>query len=167
MIPFLAALPSEPQAEPEQKSETIIKGPSTLTAKPLTLTTDVKPTFKALFEAGPEAKPNSFYVLEIRTGPISYTGRFSIKLFVNMPDANSKTSIKDPHYIGRIQALDSDGRSSEGKDASHRFFVILGRDDSNFYKIVHPGENFKLTLIPSAVEGFEITVKAVILTTIK
>jgi polyphenol oxidase len=168
---FLAATQAVPEAAPKETREVLISKPSTLSAQPLTITTEPKPGIKALLSVSVEEKIHPLYVMEIETGSISYQGKFLIKLFVNKEDANSKTSINDPHYIGRIRALDSGGRRNEAEQVfPHKFFVILGKDDSNFYKNVRSNETFKLTLVPSGSDGladFKIEVKSVTLTVVK
>jgi hypothetical protein len=78
---------------------------------------------------------------------IQYAQKFSIRLFVNKPDANRETSMKDPHYVGTINALDGESRRGEvGPDVSHSFPVILGLRDANFYKLVKTGESFTVTM---------------------
>ena len=134
--------------------------------RPLTL--NVRPQAEAtnLLSTMIATQPKPLSLLVIETGPVTYTGKFTIKVFVNKPDADSSTSIHDPHYVGRIRALDSEGRINEiGKDISHTFSIIIPPDDSNFYKIVRPGEAFSVTLTAvgpnSKDETFRIEVKAI------
>jgi polyphenol oxidase len=165
---FFAQLSTGPIKAPTKKSETIAEKGETLTAKPLTLKAALTPQAKALFSSGPKSEGNPLFVLEIETGPISFPEKFAIKLFANKTDADGTTSIKDSHYIGRISALDSDGRrGEEGTEIAHRFVVILGRKDCNFLKVVSPNQPFSLTLAPvGSLKDFRITVKRITLTTI-
>lgn len=105
-------------------------------------------------------------LLVIETGPITYTDQFTIKVFVNMPNATRRTGIHDPHYIGRIRALDSDDRANEaGRDVTHTFSLLIPRGDSNFYTLVRPGTPFSLTLVvvgPAANDAsFQIPVNSI------
>jgi polyphenol oxidase len=167
---FLGALPAAVEEAPIKKSETIVEKSDTLTDKPLTLKGTFKSGAQALLkEDAPESK-NTFYVLEVQTGPVSYAGKFTIKLFANKTDADDKTSIKDPHYIGRISALDSESRLNEaGSAVLHTFVIILGRKDSNFFKVASPTEPFSITMVPAGsakLSGFKIEVKSISLTAI-
>jgi polyphenol oxidase len=169
---FAAATPAVavPPAVPE-KSEVLIKKSETLSAKPLTLQTESKPSVKMLLDTGVAPSEGSISALEITTGPIQVTEKFTIRIFVNKPDANATTSITDPNYVGRIQALDSEARATDSAKASHSFLIILGGPDSRFYKIVKPGEPFKITLVPvgsaQSLKGFVIPIKEIKLKIVK
>jgi hypothetical protein len=91
--------------------------------------------------------------VEIVTGPLSFNGKFSIRLFANKPDANSETSIEDPHFLGQIRALDS-GRGQTGKrNEGHVFSVMLGVRASKLKPILDGGTSLQLTFVPVGLEG--------------
>jgi polyphenol oxidase len=166
MASLSSALPGSSQQRLKEQTVTFTQEVRTLTMKPLTLS--VRPQGEAtnLLSTMIAAQPRPLSLLVIETGPVTYTGKFTIKVFVNKPDADSSTSIHDPHYVGRVRALDSEGRVNEiGKDISHTFSIIIPPDDSNFYKIVRPGEAFSVTLAalgPSSKDdSFRIEVKAI------
>lgn len=147
MTSLLSTLSTAAQQRLKEQTVTLAQETRTLTTKPLTIGVRPQTEATALFGAAIAREPQPLSLLVIETGPISYAGKFSIKVFVNKDDANGSTSIHDPHYVGRIRALDSDGRVNErGKDISHSFSIIIPPGDSNFYKIVKPGEAFSLTL---------------------
>jgi hypothetical protein len=165
---MLTLLQTVKRREPEEKSETVVETGGTVTSRPLTLNAASKPATGALLTEAASAAAHPLSVLEIETGPIAYTGKFAVEVFVNKPDANDKTSTNDPHYVGRLKALESEGRQDEaGKDVSHTFPIMLGRDNSNFYKLVRPGQSFTITLVPSGESAadarFRIPVKKVTL----
>jgi len=165
---MLTLLQSVQRRAPAEKSETVVETGGTVTSKPLTLNAASSPATRTLFTEAVSAAAHPLSVLEIETGPIAYSGKFAVEVFVNKPDANDKTSTNDPHYIGRLKALESEGRQDEaGKDVTHTFPVMLGRNDSNFYKLVRPGQSFTITLVPAGENAadprFQIPVKKVTL----
>jgi polyphenol oxidase len=173
--------PASPSAEtasllfearnPQQKALTantipLTQEANTLTTKPLTISVKPMAEVKSLFSTltTKQARPLSLLVIE--SGSVTYTGKFTLKVFVNKPDADVSTSIHDPHYIGSVRALDSEGRTNEnGRDITHSFSILIPPGNSNFYKIVRPGEAFSVTLVavgPSAKdESFRIPVKSI------
>jgi polyphenol oxidase len=166
MVSLFSALTSLSQQRLKEQTITLAQEVKTLTTKPLTLSIKPQGEATSLFSAMIATQPHPLSLLVIETGPVTYTGKFTIKVFVNKPDADSSTSIHDPHYVGRIRALDSEGRANEsGKDISHTFSIIITPDDSNFYKIVRTGEAFSITLAalgPSSKdESFRIEVKSI------
>jgi len=110
---LMKALAMAPQTAPPERSGDFVQKADVLTAKPLTITVSASPELKPLLLAGADAKTHSVSVLEIETGAIQYAQKFSIRLFVNKPDANRETSMKDPHYAGTISALDGESRRGE------------------------------------------------------
>jgi polyphenol oxidase len=163
---FLSSMLQSPQEAPRERTVTLAEGANTLTTKPLTVNVKAQPEVTGLLGAMITEHPHPLSLLVIETGPVTYTGKFSVKVFINKPDASGATSIHDPHYVGRIHALDSDGRSNEqGKDISHSFSIIIPPGDAGFYKLVKPGEAFSVTLAavgPSPKdEGFRIAVKSI------
>jgi len=163
-MPLLNAARSTVQRKTSQKIATLTEKPGTLTTRPLTLTTEIQAEARTLLGAASGATTHPLTLLVIETGPITYTDQFTVKIFVNLPNATRRTSIHDPHYIGRIRALDSDDRRSEaGADVTHTFSLLIPRGDSNFYRLVRPGTPFSLTLVvagPAANDAsFQIPVK--------
>jgi hypothetical protein len=167
-----AALEVSPEPVHEQ-SEVLVQKAQTLTAKPLTLKTEPtkSESLKMLLNTGVAPTESSVSLLEITTGPISVTEKFTVRIFINKPDANAETSINDPSYVGRISALDSQARRGESGAISHSFPIVLGGRDSRFYKLVHPGEPFRVTLVPvgsaQTLKGFLIPIKEIKLKVIK
>ena len=171
--PMMAAARRAPQQRPvKQKAVTLEQKSEVLTGKPLTVTAapqaDANTMLRA--EVGTTSHPLSLLIIE--TGPITYTGKFTVKVFVNKPDATRATSIHDPHYVGRIRSLDSEGRANEaGKDLTHTFSILIPPGDSNFYRQVRPGAPFSVTLVPVGPEAndasFQIPVKSVRLSVYK
>ncbi len=164
--PLLSALQTPLPHPLREKTATLEQKANTLTTRPLTVSITPQAEITNLLSATITAQPHPLSLLVIETGPITYTSKLTIKIFVNKPDANGSTSIHDSHYIGRIRALDSEGRVNEdGKDLSHSFSVIIPPGDSNFYKMVKPGEAFSVTLAavgPSPTdERFRIEVKSI------
>jgi polyphenol oxidase len=168
---FLAAVPAISAEAPEEKSEMLVQKPQTLTAKPVTFETEPKPAMKLLMEKGNVPVESSVTLLEIVTGPIAITHKFTVRIFVNKPDADAHTSITDPSYVGRIRAMDSESRRGESGSKSHSFLIILGGRDNRFYKAVRPGDPFKLTLVPvgseETLKGFAIPIKEIKLKVVK
>lgn len=134
-------------AAPTQ-SEVLVGKTATLTTAPLTLKPEAGPTgHKLLNAAGTSTKP-PLSILEITTGPILFPDKFTVRVFVNKPDADAKTPASDPHYVGRLRGLDSEGRRSESNATISHTFPILIDAESPFYKLVKPGEAFTITLVP-------------------
>jgi hypothetical protein len=163
---LMKALAAAPQTTPTEHSASFVQKADVLTGKPLTITVSASPELKPLLLAGADAKTHSVSVLEVETGAIQYAQKFSIRLFVNKPDANRETRMKDPHYVGTITALDGESRRGEvGPDVSHSFPVILGPSDANFYKLVKTGESFTVTMVPIGPnendQSFQIPVKGI------
>ena len=163
---MLSAVQAVSRESLQEKSETLVREPGTLTVKPLTLAVQRKPEIMRLFSMGTSERGNPLSVLEIQTGSISYVGRFSINVFVNKPDANRETSMTDVHFVGLIRALDAESRRAEADgDFTHTFAVMLGRSDANFYKLVGSGESFTITLVAQGPnpndKGFHIPVKSI------
>jgi polyphenol oxidase len=175
----LAALDLRPQASkaakkaPTAQSETLLPSASAdLLAKPLTLSVPAAPKVHALFAAQERGPTTGFAVLSIETGPIAYDGKFTIRIYVNQPDATRETRISDPHYAGRIHVLASEGRGRETDPAiTHNFDVIVPKDRSAVYQAIRAERGFKLTLVPvgpsAENEQFKIPVKSVKVTLIK
>jgi len=168
---FLAALPAISSEPAQEQKETIIQKPQTLTAKPMTMQAESKPSTKRLMDAGMAPSESSVSILEIMTGPIAVTEKFTIRVFVNKPDADSHTSITDPSYVGRIRALASEARGAESGAMSHSFLIILGGRDSRFYKVAHPDAPFTITLVPvgseQTLKGFSVPIKEIKLKIVK
>jgi hypothetical protein len=166
---LLANAPRHAKKPPKESSETVIAKADTLTVKPLTLTA---PKGKAGAEkllsraAAPEESSRS--LLEFDVGPVRYEGRFTVRIFVNKPDATFDTSVSDPHFVGVLSALDSHaGPRSGDEKVSHKFRVNVSREVSNFYDVVRPADGFTLTLVPvGTAEGlktFSLPIKSVAL----
>ena len=107
-------------------------------------------------------------LLIVETGAITYTEKFTVRVFVDKPDADRQTSLRDLHYVGRIQALDSASRANEaGQDATHVFSMLLLPSDPRFYDLVTPGAAFSVTLVPvgpgQTDQSFRIPVKTIAL----
>ncbi len=168
---FLAAVPAISSAAAQEEKEIIVQKAQTLTAKPLTIQTESKPSMKLLLDKGVAPGESSVSILEITTGPIPVTEKFTIRIFVNKADADARTSIKDPAYVGRIRALASEARGGESGTLSHSFLIILGGSDSPFYKLVRPGAPFTITLVPvgseQTLKGFSVPIKEIKLKVVK
>jgi polyphenol oxidase len=168
MSSLFSALQNPSPQRLREQTITLAQEVKTLTTNPVTLRVKPPPGATNLFSTMLATEPHPLSLLVIETGPVTYTGKFSVKVFVNKPDANSSTSIHDPHYVGSIRALDSDGRINENdKDLTHTFSILIPPGDSNFYKIVRPTEPFSVTLAalgPSSKdEGFHIEIRSIIL----
>jgi polyphenol oxidase len=168
---FLAAVPAISSAPAQEEKEIIVQKAQTLTAKPLTIQAELKPSTKLLMDKGIAPAESPLTILEITTGPIPVTEKFTIRVFVNKADADARTSIKDPAYVGRIRALASEARGSESGGRSHSFLIILGGSDSPFYKLVRPGAPFAITLVPvgseQTLKGFSVPIKEIKLKVVK
>jgi len=168
---FLAAVPAISAGAVQEKRETLVQKPQTLTAKPLTIQTEPKPTMKSMLDTSAAPNEESISILEITTGPIPVSEKFTIRVFLNKPDADTRTSIKDPAYVGRIRALASEARGAESGATSHSFLLILGGRDSRFYKLVRPDAPFAITLVPvgseQSLKGFSVPIKEIKLKIVK
>jgi hypothetical protein len=153
------------QTAPTENVVTLIQGSETLTTQPLTMSR-AAPAELSSGLAETSFQTSSVSLLVIETGPIVYPGKFMIKVFINKPDANHATSTRDPHYAGRIRALDSEGRISEsGTDATHTFLIMLPPAASSLFKQIRPSAPISVTFVPSGPpsgdEKFRIQVKSV------
>jgi polyphenol oxidase len=168
---FLAAVPAISSNAAQEEKEIIVQKAQTLTAKPLTIQAESKPTLKQMLDKSDAPGESSVSILEITTGPIPVTEKFTIRVFVNKADADAHTSIKDPAYVGRIRALASEARGSESGALSHSFLIILGGRDSRFYQLVRPGAPFAITLVPvgseQTLKGFSVPIKEIKLKIVK
>jgi polyphenol oxidase len=154
--------PPRPPAAPQ--TMTLSSAANTLTPAPLTLSATAPAEATPMLSAAAARRPLSLLVIE--TGAIAHTEKFTIKVFIDKPDANSRTSTHDPHYIGRVRVLGSEGRGREqGADLTHTFSLIIPPGDSNFSRLVRPGATFSLTLVPVGPRqgdpSFRIQVKSV------
>src|SRR5262249_28583865 len=129
-----------------QRSIPLLRTSQVLTASPLTLPMETRPELNALAaEPALTAAPS---LLTVETGPISYTGKSLIRVFMNKPDATPSTSTHDPHYVGRISALDSGARANEaGKEITHTFSILLLPGNRNFSAQLRSGLK-SVTLVP-------------------
>jgi hypothetical protein len=156
-----------PKAAPKEESVTVVDRPATLTNKPISLApAERREELKRPADKGD--KPPTRSLLEFEVGDVSYSGRFSVRVFVNKQDANLQTSIKDEHFIGTFGALDSHAGGARGeKETTAVFLVNVSGPISNFYKVAPPGKPFTLTLVPVGTAGglkdFRLTVKKVTL----
>ena len=131
------------------KTTVLVQAADTLVNRPLTMTGVSQPAATSLLAAGATDATRPVSLLVIETGPITYTGKFTIRVFVNKPDADRQTSTRDPHYVGRVRVLDSEARANEaGADARHTFSVMILPAQSNMYNQVKPGAQFSVTLVP-------------------
>jgi polyphenol oxidase len=166
---LLANAPRYPKAPPKESGETVIAQAGTLTVKPLTLTApkDV-PGVRKLLPRAAEPEKSSRSLLEFDVGTIKYAGRFTVRVFVNKPDATVDTSVTDPHFVGVLSALDSHAGGQPGDEkVSHKFRVNVSREVSNFYDVVRPADGFSLTLVPvgtaEGLKNFSLPIKSVTL----
>jgi len=154
-----------PQKQLQAKIVPLVREEKTITTTPLTLSVAPRVETQSFFSSL-TSKPNPLSLLVIETGPVTYTGKFTVRVFVNMTNADANTSTHDPHYVGRIRALDSEARAQEaGKDFTHSFSIVIPPGQSNFYKLVKPGQAFSITLValgPSMTDkSFQIPVKSI------
>jgi polyphenol oxidase len=167
---LLAAAPKFPREPPRESSATVVAKPTALTAQPLTLTApDGTPEVGGLLARVAAREKPALALLEFDLGPIAYSGRFTVRVFANKPDATLQTSVNDPHFVGALEALDAQARGGPGEEkASHKFRVNVSKDVSNFANVVRPGAAFTLTLVPvgtaASLKNFQLTVKSVKLT---
>ncbi len=163
--PQLVEAASKPAPAPAEQSEVIVSSPATLTAGPLVLESERKPAAHSLLIEGMNVGKGGISLLEITTGPIPFTGKFLIRVFINAPDANARTSTRDPHYLGRIAGLDSEARRGEtDSEITHTFQIILGESSGPFYKMARADESYKLTLVPAGMPpeaNFKIQIKRI------
>jgi polyphenol oxidase len=166
---LLANAPRHPKKPPKESSETVIAKAVTLTIKPLTLpAARGKPGAEKLLSRAAQPEKSSVSLLEFDVGPVTYEGRFTVRIFVNKPDATLDTSVADPHFVGILSALDSHtGDRFEDEKVSHKFRVNISREVSNFYSVVRPGDGFTLTLVPvgtaEGLKNFRLPIKSVTL----
>jgi hypothetical protein len=166
---LLANAPRYAKKPPKESSETVIAKADTLTVKPLTLPAPKgKPGAEKLLSRAAAPEESSRSLLEFDVGPVRYAGRFTVRIFVNKPDATLDTSVSDPHFVGVLSALDSHaGPRSGDEKVSHKFRVNVSREVSNFYDVVRPADGFTLTLVPlgtaEALKTFSLPIKSVTL----
>jgi hypothetical protein len=169
--PLLTAVAKQaatPQATKE-KSAVIVQEGGELTSKPLTLKAAPQPANAPLLAGARNAAKPPLSLLEIETGPIAYTEKFTVSVYLDLPGANGAGGVKEANYIGRIHALDSDGRRSQaGQDITNTFSIMIG-SRSPFYKLVPAGKPFSIILVPigpaARDPNFHIAVKSVKLIT--
>ena len=91
---LVAAEPARNVKEaPAERSETLVQKPAILTDKPVSLApVEVNGEAKALPARGEEATAHA--LLEFEVGGLSYSGRFSVRVFVNKPDAPTEQLIE-------------------------------------------------------------------------
>jgi len=165
--PAIAAFSPQSVAQAtNERMMTLVQSTDTLTTKPLTVQGQPQPEVNKLLGIFDENRTHPLSLLIVETGPIRYSDKFTIKVFVNKPDADRLTSIHDVHYVGSIRALDSASRIHETeKDITHFFSIMIAPSDSNFYNLVKPGESFSVTLVPVGPsqrdESFRIPVKSI------
>jgi polyphenol oxidase len=160
--------PDMQKGPPKPDAAPLLAAVRKLEASPLTVKVEPKPELKPLLIRGDAKEHPAPSLLEIEIGSVQYTGRLSVRLFVNKENATIDTPVTDEHFVGLLSALDSHGGHHGGEDkASHRFHVNVSKDVSNFYKVVRPGEAFTLTLVPvggaAALKHFGLTIKSVTL----
>jgi polyphenol oxidase len=164
-IGILSALQATSAAAPVERTETLVESAGRLTIKPLTVSVAPKTQTNMLLSLEDKPEARHLSLLEIETGPITYTDKFTIRVFVNKPDADRGTRISDSHYIGRIGGLDSENRGNDAKEERSHTFPLVLTSGSNFYKLLRPGEAFRLTLVvigPSSNDQkFSIQVKSI------
>jgi polyphenol oxidase len=154
-----------PKGAPREQDVVVTQKPATLAVEPISLMpAEPSDQIKNVRAAGDNETVRS--LLEFEVGGLSYAGRFSIRVFVNKPDANINTDIKDEHFLGTFGALDSHaGHAMKEKEASAVFVVNVSRQVSNFYKVAPPGKPFTLTLVPvgtpRGLHDFQLRVKSV------
>lgn len=146
---LLAAVPKFAPEPPRERSETLFEGSAKLSSKPLTLSArGDEPRLKALIDRAADRDNPALSLLEIEAGGLAYSGRLSVRVFVNKEDATFETSTDDKHFIGHIAALDSHAGRKETAEVTHRFRLDVSGPVSSFYQVVRPGEAFALTLVP-------------------
>jgi polyphenol oxidase len=164
---LLAAAPRLPKEPPKESSATVVAEPVTLTDRPQTLRAPPeKPQARALLARAVAPENPAASLLEFDVGPVQYSGRLTVRVFVNKPDADLQTSVTDPHFVGALEALDSHATPRRDDDnASHKFRVNVSPEVSNFYNVVRPGETFTLTLVPvgtpASLKDFRLPVRSV------
>ncbi len=164
---MLESIPNFPKEPPKPTSDTLLDQPITVTDKPVTTKVPApKPGLKALLTRGAGKKP-VLAILEFDVGSLAYLGRFSVRIFVNKPDATATTDVTDKHFVGMISAMDSHaGHRPDGDKVSHKFRVNVTQGVNDFFQLVQPGEAFDLTLVPVETKDLKhlrLTVKSVTL----
>lgn len=112
-------------------------------------------------------KPTAM-ILEIEIGAMQYARRFAVRVFANQEDADAKTPMSDPHFIGSFQVMDSHGGQERSKpEDKHGFFIDVSPGGSNFLTVAPADKPFTLTLVPigrlEGEKGFELDVSRVAL----
>jgi polyphenol oxidase len=155
-------------AETPEQSVDLVQATGTLTVRPLTLAGNPQPPaarrLLAQRAAGPAGSSPSLLVIE--TGPIPYPGKFTVRVFLNKPDADATTSSHDPHYVGRIRALDSEARATEGAgNEVHTFSILIPGGTHNLYSQLQTAGPVSVTLVPlgpsASDETFRIPVRRI------
>jgi polyphenol oxidase len=95
-----------PKRAPTEHTLTVVDRPATLTDKPVSLTPVERRGDEKLPGVKAEGAP-ARALLEFEVDDVSYSGKFTVRVFVNKPDARLETSTKDEHFIGTFGALDS------------------------------------------------------------
>ena len=141
LVAVAAALPSKPvpgQARPEKaKAVAVVETPKKTQGEPIRLARQ-PPAPRGRGRPrrrGPESSPARVQLTDLK-----YTGKFYVRVFVNLDSADAMTSIDDPHFVGTLVALDSHAAHHEGQpDATTIFRMPISASLSNFYKVAPPG----------------------------
>ena len=162
------SFPTAPARPGRTRAMSLSARANTLTALPLTIQAQANPQLRAMLATGAAGEERPVSLLVIETGAIPYTGKFTIHVFVDAPDADETTSTHDPHFVGSIRVLDSAARADEqGTNVTHTFSILILPTDDRFYSLVKPGTNFSVTLVPKGVrasdESFRVPVRQIYL----
>jgi hypothetical protein len=144
----------------------ILQDGGVLTSQPLTLTAKTNSGNSRLLFAGRKVAHPPPSLLEIYTGPITYTQDFTVNVYMDTDNANG-ASIKDSNLIGNFVLPADDHRGNQaGQQDRSVPFPIMPRD--NFYKLTQPEKPFAVILVPvghaATDPNFRIPVKRIELT---
>lgn len=147
---LIAAPADRLPAAPAPLAETILSNPVNLQGKPVTVSEAVKPSVRTMLAADATAAKAKAVWLEITTGPVKFTGKFTIRVFAGKPDADAKTSLEDPHFLGQIRALDVAG---SGEAVQNVFAMTLRGGEEKLKQSISSDQPLKLTFVPVGLEG--------------
>jgi hypothetical protein len=153
----------------KEQTEVILPEGGVLTSKPLTLTAKTQSENSPLLSTGRKVAHPPVSMLDIYTGPITYTEDFSVNVYMNTESADGATSIKDSNLLGSFSLPPDLRRRNEGGqgDRTIPFPMITG---AHFYKLLEPGKPFSVILVPvgraAADPDFRIPVRRIDLTVI-
>jgi len=166
-LPIMVNLLFSKAKDIKAQTEIIVQEGGVLTSKPLILMAKTQSGSSHLLFAGHDTGNPPPSILEIYTGPITYSEGFRVNVYMDMEDGDGRTSTKDANLIGSFALPPDDRRRNEAteEDRSVPFPLMVG---SAFYKLIQPKKPFSVLLLPvgraAADPNFRIPVKRIELT---